>query len=267
MALAFALATCSIAETPTAKVVFVAHRGESADAPENTLSAFRLAWQRRDQAFELDVHLTSDGQLIVSHDGNTRRTTGVNREIAKCTAEELRALDAGKWKSEKWTGEKLPFLSEALATIPKNGRCFIEVKVGPEAIGKVAQVIRETHRKPEQIAIISFNAKSVEEAKRQMPDIPAYLLASFRQDPATGTWSPSVDELIATAKTLHLDGLDLAAQPPIDAEFVSRVKAAGLGIYVWTIDDPVLARKMIDAGVQGITSNKAAWLRRECAKQ
>src|SRR5262245_45356940 len=74
---------------------FVAHRGESADAPENTMAAFRLAWERNVDAIELDVHLTRDGKLIVSHDADTKRTTGTNKVIVQSTLDELRPLDAG----------------------------------------------------------------------------------------------------------------------------------------------------------------------------
>ena len=63
-------------------VEFIAHRGESADAPENTLAAFRLAWERKVSAIELDVHLTKDGRLAVCHDFDTKRTTGVMRSCA-----------------------------------------------------------------------------------------------------------------------------------------------------------------------------------------
>src|SRR5438477_1876233 len=93
-------------------VEIVAHRGESADAPENTLAAFRLAWERHDDAIELDVHLTADGQLIVCHDPDTRRTTGVKKVIKETPLAELRELDAGRWKGPQWAGEKLPTLDE-----------------------------------------------------------------------------------------------------------------------------------------------------------
>src|SRR3954454_19895588 len=88
----------------------VAHRGESADAPENTMAAFRLAWERQVPAIELDVHLTKDGALICSHDPNTKRTTSVPKEIKESKLEELRPLDAGRWKGERWAGERMPTL-------------------------------------------------------------------------------------------------------------------------------------------------------------
>src|SRR6476646_10554366 len=99
-------------------VEVIAHRGESADAPENTMAAFRLAWERKVRAIELDVHLTGDGKLIVVHDADTKRVAGTKRIIKESTLDDLRSLDAGRWKGARWAGEKMPTLDEALATIP-----------------------------------------------------------------------------------------------------------------------------------------------------
>src|SRR4051812_25828579 len=142
-------------------VEIVAHRGESFDAPENALAAFRLAWERHDDAIELDVHLTSDGQLIVCHDPDTKRTTGVRKVIKDTPLAELRTLDAGRWKGPQWAGEKLPTLDEVLATIPAKGRCFVEIKVGPEAVPAVAKAVKASGKRPEQLVIISFKAPTV----------------------------------------------------------------------------------------------------------
>ncbi|MBI5759272.1 MAG: glycerophosphodiester phosphodiesterase [Planctomycetales bacterium] len=238
----------------------VAHRGESADAPENTLAAFRLAWERKVPAIELDVHLTKDDRLIVCHDADTKRTTGTSMLIAKSTLAELRTLDAGRWKGARWAGEKLPTLEEALATIPDGARCFIEVKVGPEAVPALVKAVEGSGKCPEQLAVIAFNAKTIAESKQKMPQYEAYWLSGFRQDKATGAWSPGVDELIQQAKSINADGLDLSHQGPIDREFVQRVKAAKLKLFVWTVDDTVIARKFADLGVDGITTNRGAVL-------
>lgn len=246
-----------------AGVEFVAHRGESADAPENTLAAFRTAWERKVDAIELDVHLTRDGALIVSHDADTKRTTGVKRAIRQSTLEELRTLDAGRWKDARWAGERMPLLGEALATIPEGARCFIEVKVGPEAVPALVKAVHASGKKPEQLAIISFHADTLAEAKRRLPELKAYYLASFQRDKATGAWTPTLEELLERAKEIKADGLDLSSKGPIDRAFVRRVKAAGLEFYVWTVDDPAAARRLVEAGVDGITTNKAAWLKRQ----
>jgi glycerophosphoryl diester phosphodiesterase len=244
---------------------FVAHRGESADAPENTLAAFRLAWERNVVAVEMDVHLTRDGELVVCHDAGTFRTTGVRKVIRECALDELRPLDAGRWKGERWRGEPIPTLGEALATVPPEGRCFIEVKSGPETVAVLAEVVRASGVRPEQLAVISFQAETVAEAKRRLPKVKAYYLSGFRQDPQTGAWSPGVEALIARAQEIGADGLDLSCDGPVDADFVQRVHAAGLEVYVWTVDSPEEARRLAAAGVDGITSNRAAALRDELA--
>ncbi|WP_435016517.1 glycerophosphodiester phosphodiesterase [Tundrisphaera sp. TA3] len=243
-------------------VEWVAHRGESADAPENTLSAFRLAWERGVKAIELDVHLAKDGTLIVCHDADTRRTTGERHAIKESTREQLKGLDAGSWKDPKFKGEPVPTLDEALATIPEDGRCFIEVKVGAEAIPALVKSIRQSGKKPGQLAVISFQADAVAESKKQLPEIKAYFLSSFKKDEkAPGGWTPSIDSLIAKAKELKADGLDLAAKGPLDAAAVAKIKQSGLEIYTWTVDDPAEARRLAEAGVDGITTNKAGWMK------
>lgn len=249
----------------TTDVEVIAHRGESADAPENTMAAFRLAWERGVPAIELDVHLTRDGVLIASHDADTKRTTGEPKVIKQSTLAELQTLDAGRWKGERWAGEKMPTLDEALATIPDGGRCFIEIKVGPEAIPALVETVLRSGKRPEQLVIISFHAETIAEAKRQLPELKAYYLSSFRQDEQSGTWHPKVEQLIETAREIKADGLDLSAEGPIDEDFVQRIRAAGLELFVWTVDDPAEAQRFAAMGVDGITTNRAGlmqeWLR------
>ncbi|WP_406700079.1 glycerophosphodiester phosphodiesterase [Singulisphaera sp. Ch08] len=244
-------------------VEFISHRGESADAPENSMAAFRLAWERKVPAIELDIHLSKDGTLVVCHDADTKRTAGVSKKIKETDWKVLRTLDVGSWKGPKWSDEKLPRLEEALATIPEGARCFIEIKVGAEAIPALVKAVRESGKKPEQLVVISFQADAVAESKRQLPELKAFYLSSFKQDKATGAWTPSVDDLIAKAKSLKADGLDLAAKGPLDRALAQKIKDAGLELYVWTVDDPAEARRMIDAGVRAITTNKAEWLKQQ----
>jgi glycerophosphoryl diester phosphodiesterase len=239
------------------QVVLIAHRGESADAPENTIAAFKLAWSRGVPAIELDVHLTRDGSLIVSHDADTKRTTGVSKVIKQSNLDELTTLDAGRWKDPEWAGEKMPTLVEALRTIPENGRCLIEAKVGPEAVPALVDAVQESGKRDDQLAIISFHAQTIAEAKRRLPRLKAYYLSGFKRDPSTQEWTPNADELIARAKKIKADGLDLAANGPVDQAFVRRVKDAGLELYMWTIDDPADAKRFVEMGVDGITTNRA----------
>jgi glycerophosphoryl diester phosphodiesterase len=249
----------------------VGHRGEPYDAPENTMASFNLAWERHDDVVETDVHLTKDGKLIISHDFNTLRTTGGPRHggqklvIAEHTAEELRKLDVGKWKSPVYAGQKMPFLDELLATIPdKPGkRVFIEIKIGPEAAEPVVQAIKTRGLPPEYTAVISFNFDSCAAVKKLMPELQVYYLAQFKADKKSGKQPPTVDELIKMAKGANLDGLDLSYEGPLDAAGVKRIHDAGLKCHVWTIDDVAVAKKFAGYGVDGITTNRSAWLREQ----
>lgn len=254
-----ALVLSLAAERP---VELISHRGESADAPENTLAAFELAWERSIPAIELDVHLTKDGRLICCHDADTKRTTGDAKQIKECTLAELCELDAGQWKDARFAGEKLPTLEAALATIPDGARCFIEVKVGPEAVPALEKAVLECGKKPAQLAVISFNAATIAAAKQRLPHLKMFYLSGFKKDKATGAWLTSIDDILQKAKEIGADGVDLAWDGPWEKSTVSKIRKASLEFYVWTVDDPAVARKFVAWGVDGITTNKADWMRR-----
>jgi glycerophosphoryl diester phosphodiesterase len=239
----------------------VAHRGASYDAPENTMASFRLGWEQQADADELDIYLTKDGKIIVLHDATTKRTTGVELKPAEQTAEALRALDAGSWKGPQWAGEKLPLLEEVVATIPKGKRLFIEIKCGPEVLPELERVLQKSGKTPVQLVIIGFGYETVREAKQRFPKLQVYWLVSPKK--GSKGLTPSVGEMVAKTKAAGLDGLDLNQEFALDAVFVSEVKGAGLKLYTWTVDDPEVAKSHMSLGVDGITTNRAAWLREQ----
>jgi len=241
-------------------VEIIAHRGASHDAPENTIAAFRLGWKQRADAVELDIQLTRDGQIVVIHDGDTKRTTGRSDRVADQTLADLRTLDAGSWKGPAWKGEKLPTLSEALETVPQGKRMFIEIKCGPEVLPVLQQVLAASRKTLKQVTVIGFNYATMKDAKSRLPKVPVYWLANYEADKKTQK-RPEIDTLIRKAKAAGLDGLNLESKFPIDAALVAKVKAAGLRLYVWTVDDAALAARLSQAGVDGITTNRPEWLR------
>jgi glycerophosphoryl diester phosphodiesterase len=262
-----AMLTLCVVAVARAAVPFVAHRGESHDAPENTTAAFDLAWERGDAAVELDVHLTRDGKLIVSHDPDTKRTAGAQfaMTIREHDVDELTRLDVGAWKHPRFAGQHMPLLDDVLARLPAdaNRRLFVEVKVGPEAVPELARCLERAKRPAGQIVVIAFKADVIREVKRRLPHVKAYWLAAQKQDEQTKAWSPTVAELIATAKSVNADGLDVQAAASVDAAFVKAAHDAGLELHVWTVDDPARAKELIAAGVDSITTNRAAWLREQ----
>lgn len=255
------LAPILLSASASGAAEIIAHRGASHDAPENTLASLRLGWEQQADADELDIHLSRDGQLVVMHDPSTRRTAGMDKAIAEQTLEELRALDAGAWKAPRWVGEKIPTLAEALATVPEGKRMFVEIKCGAQALPELARVIGASGKKPEQVALIGFSYEVVRAAKAMLPALEVSWLASYKKG-ADGRF-PTAEELVEKARAAHLDGLDLDFRFPIDAAFAATVKGAGLKLYAWTVDDPAAAKRLVAAGVDGITTNRPAWLREQ----
>jgi glycerophosphoryl diester phosphodiesterase len=246
------------------KVEIVGHRGASFDAPENTVASFKLTWEQNADAAELDIYLSKDGKIVVIHDPNTKRVAGVDKKVSDQTSDELRQLDVGKWKGAKFAGEKLPSLGEMLATVPPGKRVLIEVKCGPEIVPELDRVLKASKLKPEQTPVISFNAQVVAAMKKARPDLKAYWIVSLAPKKARPR---TAEELIARAKDIHADGLDLSADAAVLTKpFGAKVKAAGLALYVWTVDDVGLAQKMIDAGAESITTNRPGWLREQLRK-
>jgi glycerophosphoryl diester phosphodiesterase len=237
-------------------VEIIGHRGASRDAPENTLASINLAWKQHADAAEIDVYLSKDGEVVTIHDSNTRRVGGRNRKVVEQTLAELKQLDIGAWKGPQWAGERIPSLAEVLATIPDGKRLFIEIKCGPEIGPRFVEVLKAAHKRPEQTCIISFSYDVLAGLKKELPAIKSYWIIDLKRNKQTGQWSPPVDELIQKAKRAQLDGLDFGNAPPIDREFVTKVKQSGLGVYVWTVDAPATADRLEKAGVDGITTNR-----------
>jgi glycerophosphoryl diester phosphodiesterase len=256
--LAALLAGCSTMRSPE----IIAHRGASHDAPENTLAAFRLALEQGADALELDIRQTRDGRVVVIHDADTKRIGARDRKVGEQTFAELQSLDAGSWKDPRWTGERFPSLDDALALVPAGKRVFVEIKCGPEVVPELERIVAASRLPAEQVVFIAFSLNVARAAKTKFPRHEVFWIYDWKKDKDTGaTFSP--DELIARAREAGVDGLDVNHQGPVDAAFVKRVKAAGLKLCVWTVDDPEAARRLADAGVEGLTTNRPGWLREQ----
>lgn len=240
--------------------LIVAHRGSSYTAPENTVASAKLAWKQNADIVEVDVHLSADNRVIVIHDSTTSRTTGKNYKVSETNSSVLRTLDAGSWKHPRYAGEKLPFLDEVLPTVPKGKKIFVEIKSSKEIVPYVRDLIREAG-KEEEAVIIGFNIETMAEAKKAMPHIPVYWLKSTEKDEATSRPIPHSADLVEKVKKHNLDGLDLHYEG-VTEEIVKAAHAAGLGLHVWTVDDPQEARRLKALGVDSITTNRPALIRR-----
>jgi glycerophosphoryl diester phosphodiesterase len=238
----------------------IAHRGASYDAPENTLASVRLAWEQKADAVEVDVHAARDGRIVVIHDPTTRKTTGVPGRVGHLTWEELQALEVGRWKHTRWAGERIPSLGQVLAAVPRGKRIFVEIKGGVDCLAEFEKEFRSSRLEPGQVAVIGFSRDLVAAFKARLAAVEGYWVVEFKRT-WRGGWSPSIDHLIRQTKAAGLDGVDLSARGPWSTAMVRQLHDGGLKVYVWTVDAPGTAQRLISAGVDGITTNRPGWMR------
>ncbi len=253
-------------------MLFIAHRGASHDAPENTLAAVRLAWAQHADAVEVDVHLTRDGRLAVIHDPDTQRVAGTACTVADSTLAELQALDLGSGAGgeARFAGERIPALEEVFALVPAGKRVFVELKGGPASVSALqravacAREIQPVPLAPEQIAIIAFDLATAIAAKLALPAHEVCWLAEAGDAAPAAT----LGEVARIAHDAGLDGVDLDAAWPITAAEVQgmqQMRAGAFKVYIWTVDEVPLARQLLSAEVDGLTTNRPGWLRAQLA--
>ncbi|MCE9518123.1 MAG: glycerophosphodiester phosphodiesterase, partial [Verrucomicrobia bacterium] len=205
----------------------IAHRGASTDAPENTLAAFRLAWEQGADAVEMDLWPTRDGRIAVIHDADLRRVGSSRRKVSALEASELKTFDVGAWKDAHWAGERVPLLDEVLATVPQTGRVFLELKGGSEMLPELSQCIGQSGLDASQISIIAFKRPLLLASKKLLPDVERVWVIGRPS-------SLSFGEVVKAAVGSGLDGLDFSASWPLDRSRVEEAHRARLKVYVWT---------------------------------
>jgi glycerophosphoryl diester phosphodiesterase len=248
-----ALASSVVLAEDRLPVEIVAHRGASYDAPENTVAAFRLAWEQGADGSECDLYLTKDGQIIAFHDKTTKRTAGVDLPVAQTDFAELRKLDVGSFKDARFRNERPPTVEELLATAPPGKKVYLEVKCGPEIVPALLRELDRLGRPVAETPVISFGAEVIAEYKRLAPKRPAY----FLHDPS----KIAASALLALVRQMRADGVDLRACPELDETYARTVREAGLRLDVWTVNDVAVARRLVGLGVRGITTDRPAFLR------
>jgi glycerophosphoryl diester phosphodiesterase len=223
------------------------------------MASVMLGWEKEADA-EVDVHLSKDNRIVVIHDASTKHITGTDLKVKETTSQELRKLDYGSFKGEKFAGEQIPFLDDVLKTIPPERKLYVEIKCGKEVLPFLSRLIIESGRMS-QIVIIGFDIEVVTSSKRLI-DVPTYWLRGTKKVKETEEWIPHDPKLVQMVKDSGLDGLDVH-YAGVTKEFVDAVRASEQKLYVWTVDDPKEARRLVELGVSGITTNRPEWLREQ----
>jgi glycerophosphoryl diester phosphodiesterase len=197
------------------------HRGNPAGHPENTLASFRSAIELGVDLIECDVHMSSDGELVVIHDHTLERTTSGTGLVFQHTAAELRQLDAGN-------GEQVPFLREVVQLAKGSVGLCIEIKQIPlrypgleESLVRLLSDLEVT----DEIAVISFHHAAVRALKDLEPRLTVGILEGARPIDPVGMMRGALADIYAP----HYGAMD--------PELVRDLHAAGGLIGVWTVDD------------------------------
>ena len=233
---------------------FVAHRGASYLAPQNTLASIRLAWELGADAAECDVMLSSDNQVVVFHDKNSKKLTGESHVIARTPWKDLQNLSVkgSKTNLPEYKEEKIPLLKDLLESIPTDRMLVIEIKTGTEILPFLKGVV-DRHWTTGKIAFISFDFDAIRQAKAIYSNVPCYYLSSSKWD---------AKKHILKAVQNNLDGLDLRHNI-ITREISMACREAGLDLWCWTVNDPGTAVAMKWMGVSAVTTDRPKWLKEQ----
>jgi len=236
------------------RILVIAHRGDSSNAPENTLSAFRSAIRAGADLVELDARQTADGTLVCLHDETLDRTTDavqvfgrkkvLLREVRDA---ELTRLEAGMWFDPPVRGERIPTLAEALDCIQAGSRTLLEHKDGPAAA--YARLLREK-KLVGRLVVQSFNWDFLRDLHRLEPRQPLAALGEKVLDESRWT------RLAATgARTVAWKHTD------ITPELIAEARRRRLAVWAWTVDEPKDWERLVEAGIDGIITNRPGPLR------
>ncbi len=244
------------------RTIILAHRGASAELPENTLEAFSLAVNQQADGIELDVHLSKDGEIVVAHDERLERVSNGRGYINDYTLAELKSLAFGTLPNGSEC--RIPLMGEVFSLIkPTNLIINIELKTTerlyPELAGKLTALTAE-YGMNGRVLYSSFNHYSLLDIKRLVPSARTGLLYEL------GMVNPWFYANYTGAYAIHPNYRVIAALP----QTVAGCHKCGVKVIVWTVDDEQTIAFMLKCGVDGIITNRpdtALRCRRELCPQ
>ncbi len=234
---------------PGRRPLVLGHRGASADAPENTLTAFREAQRQGADGVELDVMRCGSGELVVCHDEWLDRLAGEHLEVARTPLSTLRRLDVGARFEERFEGERIPTLAEVLAVLPRGTVCNVEIK-GRAAWDRtlVWSVARELSRSEagQEFVVSAFDLPAVFQARGLCFRHPTAMLVEPSQ---------FLPPRVLAARALGLAALHVA-HPLCTAASVGEWHRQGFAVAAWTVDDASDVERCCAAGVDALITNQ-----------
>jgi glycerophosphoryl diester phosphodiesterase len=233
----------------------VAHRGASAQAPENTMEAFRLAHEAGADAIELDVHLTADGQVVVIHDETLERTTDRTGAIASLRMADVREADAGAGFAGtsgdhpyRGRGLTVPTLADVLDWLPADLGLVVEMKAAAAADAVVEMLRGRPARDEERVSVISFDERAIDRARELDSGIrTGYLLVPGQSIEPALVWATEHGHI-----GVHPWEADLGVDP-MPALAMARAYGREIGCYV--VNEPARMALLAGLGLWGFVTD------------
>ena len=233
--------------------LIIAHRGDSAHVPENTLASFAAALEVGADLVEFDVQLTKDAQVVVIHDATVDRTTTGKGRLRDLTLAQVRAFSAGYASrfGEAHRGERVPTLAEALSLLKDRARVMVEIK--PDSVtddaeaGVEARAVEHVRRAgmERDVAFLSFSRRALVRCRDLAPEITRGHLF-YRAEPG---------EVLAGAREVASD-LVMPEKGMLSDGLRDRAREAGLKVATWVVDDPAELAPLARFELYGIGTNR-----------
>ncbi len=244
----------------------IAHRGASAEAPENTLAAFRRALELGAGMIELDVRLTSDGIPVVFHDETLSRTSDGKGAVSDLPLERVRRLSAGGWYGGSFREERIPTLEEVYDLVGDRAEINVEIKGAAEETADGALGVVNGAGAIERTLFSSFDPRALERIRANSASARLALLlgpGSFvgPDTPLSGDPVARVLTRVARWAPLRLEGVNLH-RLLASADLVEALHQRALRVYVYTVDGLRSVRAMARMEVDGVFTNDPALLLR-----
>ncbi len=230
----------------------IAHRGFRAVAPENTAPAFQEAGENKFWGAECDIYRTKDGVWVIQHDVNTYRMMDFTKSIEKCTYDELKSHKTDNGVNiDKYPNLSITTLDEYLEICEKyNMTAVIELK-GRNNTEHYDEIVKSINSHKCNVVFISFHSENLEKM-RKLTDVPMFFLTQKVSE-----------EDIETAKSIENCGIDFNGNKEKnfenDAEIIKKCRDAGLEIGAWTIDNKEVMQKLLDLGIEYITTDNITY--------
>lgn len=263
---------CFFVPGNASEIKYFAHRGDSIDAPENTLPAYELSMRRGADGLEVDVTFSRDNVVVMSHDASLKRVTGIDKAVSDLDFDELRKIDFS-YRKKGFQNVRIPTFEETLAVLEPGREVIVDFKKYDEKLmAAVAKILADSKIPADKIWIMAFERRILVKSKELMPQYKTLWAVTVKERDGIGKVNLRtlnngkegvLRQVLSDLRKIGADGVNIKAdRNVVDADFIRQLKKAGIYVMVWVVNRPEAARHFAQIGVDAFVSDVPATLRR-----